>query len=62
MKNLAERLHASLLEEEEGVTLVEYGLVVALIAVVAIISVALLGDLISAAFNQVATVIDSAGG
>lgn len=61
MKNLVKKLHASLLEEN-GATLVEYGLMVALIAIVAIVGVAVLGDLIDSTFNQVATVIDSAGG
>ena len=56
MKNLIQRFHASLLEEK-GATMVEYGLMVALIAVVAIVSVAALGSQIDAAFNWIATAI-----
>lgn len=46
MKKLATR--------EEGATMVEYGLMVALIAVVAIVGVTLLGNNILALFNQTA--------
>jgi len=42
---------------EEGASAVEYGLLVALIAVVIIIAVALLGTRVSAKFNSVATSI-----
>lgn len=41
-------------QDEEGATAVEYGLMVALIAVVIIAAVALLGTNLSAKFNQVA--------
>jgi len=61
VKNLVEQLDVSLLEED-GATLVEYGLMVALIAIVAIVGVAVLGNHIDSTFNQVATVIGSAGG
>ncbi|PKQ16249.1 MAG: Flp family type IVb pilin [Actinobacteria bacterium HGW-Actinobacteria-7] len=40
--------------EEEGATAVEYGLMVALIAVVIIAGVALVGDNLLALFNDVA--------
>ena len=40
--------------DEEGVTMVEYGLMVALVAVVAMIAVALVGTNLSALFNTVA--------
>lgn len=40
--------------EEEGATMVEYGLMVALIAVACITAVALLGTDIAAMFNSVA--------
>jgi pilus assembly protein Flp/PilA len=41
--------------DEEGVTAVEYGLIAALIALVIIISVALVGTNLNTAFNNVAT-------
>lgn len=43
------------LRSEKGATAVEYGLMVALIAVVIIIAVALLGTNLSSLFNTVAT-------
>jgi pilus assembly protein Flp/PilA len=42
---------------EEGVTAVEYGLIVALIAVVIIVALALLGTNLSTVFNKVATTL-----
>ena len=42
---------------EQGATAVEYGLMVALIAVVIIVAVALLGTNLSSLFNSVATSI-----
>jgi pilus assembly protein Flp/PilA len=42
-------------DREAGATAVEYGLMVALIAVVVIVAVTLLGDNLSALFNTVAT-------
>jgi pilus assembly protein Flp/PilA len=50
LTNLAARLRA----EDRGVTSVEYGLMVALIAIVIIIAVTLLGTNLSSLFNQVA--------
>jgi pilus assembly protein Flp/PilA len=50
LTNLAARLRA----EDRGVTSVEYGLMVALIAIVIIVAVALLGTNLSSLFNQVA--------
>jgi pilus assembly protein Flp/PilA len=44
-------------KDEEGATAVEYGLLVALIAVVIIVAVALLGTNLSARFNAVAVSI-----
>jgi pilus assembly protein Flp/PilA len=41
--------------EDRGVTSVEYGLMVALIAIVIIVAVTLLGTNLSSLFNQVAT-------
>ena len=50
MKKLAKRIW----RDEEGATAVEYGLIVALIAVVIIVAVRSLGTSISAKFDQVA--------
>ncbi len=50
LTNLAAKLRA----EDRGVTSVEYGLMVALIAIVIIVAVALLGTNLSSLFNQVA--------
>lgn len=43
------------LRSEKGATAVEYGLMVALIAIVIIVAVALLGGNLSTLFNTVAT-------
>ena len=51
MLNLIKRF----VREEEGATMVEYGLMVALIAVVCITAVSLLGTNLSGLFNRVAT-------
>ena len=48
------------MKEEDGATAVEYGLMVALIAVVIIAAVTLLGTNLSAKFNQVALAIGAA--
>jgi pilus assembly protein Flp/PilA len=45
------------LKREEGQTMAEYGLLIALIAIVTITAVTLLGSQISAAFNQIAAKI-----
>jgi pilus assembly protein Flp/PilA len=42
-------------KDEQGATAVEYGLMVALIAVAIIATVGLLGDQLNATFNQVRT-------
>jgi pilus assembly protein Flp/PilA len=47
-------------KEEEGATAVEYGLMVALIAVVIITAVVLLGDTLFNIFSEVATNIGAA--
>ena len=44
----------SFLKDEEGATAVEYGLIIALIAVVIILTVAVLGGKVENAFNYVA--------
>ena len=46
--------------DEEGATMVEYGLMVALIAVVCITAVGLLGTNLSTKFDGVATAVEAA--
>jgi pilus assembly protein Flp/PilA len=45
----------SLIRDEEGATMVEYGLLVALIAMVALVAVTVLGKNLSTLFSNVAT-------
>jgi pilus assembly protein Flp/PilA len=45
----------AMIRDEEGATMVEYGLLVALIALVAIVGVTLLGTQLSALFTTVST-------
>ncbi len=47
------KLMVAFLQDEEGATMVEYGLMVALIAVVAIATVSLLGDEVNTTFETV---------
>jgi pilus assembly protein Flp/PilA len=49
------KLRLQLQHSERGATAVEYGLMVALIAVVVIVAVTLLGENLSSLFNTVAT-------
>jgi pilus assembly protein Flp/PilA len=49
------KFQARLAERVEGATAVEYGLMVALIAIVIIVAVTLLGTRLSGLFNTVAT-------
>ena len=49
------------IKNEEGATMVEYALMVALIAVVCIAAVTLLGGNANAKFNQIAAAIGGAG-
>jgi len=51
----------SFFKDEEGATAVEYGLMVALIAVVIIVAVALLGTNLSDKFSEVASEVGAAG-
>lgn len=44
----------SLMRDEEGATMVEYGLLVALIAMVALAAITILGQNLSSLFNTVA--------
>jgi pilus assembly protein Flp/PilA len=46
--------------DEEGAALVEYGLLVGLIAVVCVVAVTVLGTQISSAFSQIASAISGA--
>ena len=48
------------IREEKGATMVEYGLMVALIAVVVIAAVTLIGDNLSDTFNDVGTEVGTA--
>jgi pilus assembly protein Flp/PilA len=50
----------SFFKDEEGATAVEYGLMVALIAVVIITAVALLGTNLSSKFSEVASEVGAA--
>ena len=49
------------LEEEKGATAVEYGLMVALIAIVIIAAVTLLGDNLAALFDNIAGELELGG-
>lgn len=44
----------TMLREDDGATMVEYGLLIALIAMVALVAVRLLGTSVSTLFNTVA--------
>jgi pilus assembly protein Flp/PilA len=56
MQNLKNAVR-SFLAEDEGATMVEYGLMLALIAVVCIIAVTAIGTNLNTKFNAVATAI-----
>lgn len=49
-----------MLKDDEGATLVEYGLVVSLIAVAAIVAITALGTQVKDTFNSIATKITPA--
>jgi pilus assembly protein Flp/PilA len=49
------------LRDEEGQAMVEYGLIIALIAIVVIVALALLGDKIANLFNDVGETLPTAG-
>ena len=51
------QVRASQLREERGATAVEYGLMVALIAVAIIVAVTALGGKLTGLFNQIATAV-----
>ena len=48
-------------KDEEGATAVEYGLMVALIAIVIILTVSFLGNSLSNKFSQVGSAVNGAG-
>lgn len=48
------------IQDEDGATAIEYGLIAALIAVVIIGALTLLGESISSKFDQIATAVSSA--
>lgn len=54
MKNLIARVR-QLATQEDGATMVEYGLMVALIAVVCLVAVTALGVNVAGIFNRIAT-------
>ena len=54
------RIQSFTKEREEGQTLVEYGLIVALLSIAAIAVLSLVGDSIIAVFTTVSTVLDNA--
>ena len=60
MKKLT-KLMVDFLQDEEGATMVEYGLMVALIAIVAIVAVSTLGENVRDKFQEVATAVGEAG-
>jgi len=47
-------------QDDEGAALVEYGMLVGLIAVICIVSVTLLGTAVSTAFDSIATALTAA--
>ena len=59
MKNLMSNMKC-FLQDEEGVTAIEYGLIAALIAVVIIASVDSVGTNLTAVFTRVATELSTA--
>jgi pilus assembly protein Flp/PilA len=59
MHNLLARIQD--VREESGQTLVEYGLILALISIVAIIALGVVGDEVRAVFESVGNTLGSAG-
>ncbi len=51
----------NMIKDDEGATLVEYGLVVSLIAVAAIVAITALGTQVSATFTNIANKINPNG-
>jgi len=57
MLRLVTAFQSRFIKEEEGASMVEYGLLVALIAVVAILAVTAVGSAVSDNFDSVATAL-----
>jgi pilus assembly protein Flp/PilA len=51
----------SLARDESGATMIEYGLIAALVSICAIAALQIVGTQLSALFNRVATTLQSAG-
>ena len=62
MKTLAIKAHMALMQakNDRGATAVEYGLIVALIAIVIILALVFLGGQLSNIFNQAGSAVSSA--
>jgi pilus assembly protein Flp/PilA len=60
MSNVLARIQEA--REEAGQTLVEYGLILALISIVAIVAMGLVGDEVVNVFNEIQTALTGAGG
>jgi pilus assembly protein Flp/PilA len=59
ISTLLARFHRE--DDEEGQTLVEYGLLLALIAIIVIVALIFLGPIISQLFQNVGTTLNNAG-
>ena len=57
MLRLWTAFQSRLIHDEEGASMVEYGLLVALIAIVVIVAVALIGTRLNGVFNNVANTL-----
>ncbi len=57
LKNFAKNYITKTLRKEEGATMVEYGLMVALIAMACIVAITLLGTNLNTLFNNVANAL-----
>lgn len=60
MKNLSQSVRR-FVKGEEGATLVEYGLLVGLLSIVAIASIVLVGRFVNGAFDQVQSEMSDSG-
>ncbi|MDR7230469.1 pilus assembly protein Flp/PilA [Caulobacter sp. BE264] len=56
------RLLKAFIQDESGATAIEYGLIVALIAVVIVTAVTTLGDKLNLAFTKAGTAVSTAAG
>ena len=61
MRQLVSRAR-SFAAQDEGATMVEYGLLVALIAIACVAAIALVGSNVKSLFNDVATSVNAGGG